>query len=91
MYQFNLSQSLFPARTDDVVLEITVGGLLRDGAAKHPDNPTLVEVDMEGRTGRRWTYGELLADSEKLALALSTRFAPGSGSESGCRTFPNGC
>ena len=29
------------------------------------------------QTGRRWTYAELLADAERLAMALSTRFAPG--------------
>ena len=27
--------------------------------------------------GRCWTYSELLADAERLAMALSTRFAPG--------------
>ena len=37
----------------------------------------MVEVDVKGATGRSWTYKQLLADSEKLALALSSRYLPG--------------
>lgn len=77
MYRVQLSESLFPAQTDEPVWEATVGGLLRDVAARNGAAPALVEVDVEGRTGRRWTYGELLADSERLARALTTRFVPG--------------
>lgn len=77
MYQFQLTESLVPPQDDDVIKETTVGGLLREVAGQQPSAPALVEVDMEGRIGRAWTYGELLADSEKLALALSSRFAPG--------------
>ena len=77
MYRLHLSESLFPAQTDDIVWETTVGGLLREVASAQPSVPALVEVDMEGQTGRSWTYGELLADGEKLALTLSSRFRPG--------------
>ncbi len=77
MYEIQLTTSLFLAQTDDVVREITVGGLLRETASQHPAAEALVEVDLEGQTGRCWTYEELLADSEELALALSTRFSPG--------------
>lgn len=77
MYQLQLSRSLVPAQTDDVVREITVGGLLREIASQRPTAEALVEVDLEGQTARRWTYGALLADSERLALALSARFRPG--------------
>ena len=77
MYNVRLSEALFSAQTDGVVREITVGGLLREVAAQHLDAPAVVDVDMDGQTGRTWTYGELLADSEELALALSTRFRPG--------------
>ena len=77
MYQLQLTDSLVPPQDDDIIKETTVGGLLREVAGEHPDAPALVEVDMEGQTGRTWTYGELLIDSERLALALSTRFAPG--------------
>ena len=77
MYQFELSESLIPAQADDTVLENTVGALLRRVARQHPEAPALVEVEPDGQTSRRWTYAELLADSEKLALTLSSRFDPG--------------
>ncbi len=77
MYDVDLSESLFPAQTDGIVRETTVAGVLREVAAQHSSAPAVVDVDMDGQTGRTWTYGELLSDSEKLALALSTRFRPG--------------
>ncbi len=36
-----------------------------------------MECDVAGTIGRRWTYVGLLADAERLALALLTRYAPG--------------
>lgn len=77
LYDVRLSEALFPAQTDGVVREITVGGLLREIATQRPTAEALVEVDQDGQPGRRWTYSELLADSERLALALATRFRPG--------------
>lgn len=77
MYEVSLSESLFPAQTDGVVREITVGALLREVAAQHPLAIAVVDVDIDGLAGQTWTYRELLADSEKLALALSSRFRPG--------------
>ena len=77
MYQVKLSESYFPIQDAETVMETTVGGLLRSVAAGAPDAPALVEVDMAGDLGRRWTYGALFSDAEHLALALSTRFAPG--------------
>jgi len=77
MYDIQLSESLFPAQPDGEIREITVGGLLRDIAAAHPADTAVVDVDMHGQLGRSWSYAELLEDSEKLALALSTRYAPG--------------
>ncbi len=77
MYELDLAESLIEAQTDDVVREITVGGLLREIANLYPAAPALVEVGIDGRTARRWSYAELLADSEKLALALASRFEPG--------------
>ncbi|MDH3693146.1 MAG: AMP-binding protein [Gammaproteobacteria bacterium] len=77
MYQLKLSESLVTAQEDDVVREITVGGLLREVAAEYPAEPAIVEVTIDGNTDRTWTYGELLADSEKLALKLASRFEPG--------------
>ena len=77
MYDFNLTDSHAPAQQDTDVRDTTVGALLREVAAATPDAPALVEVGIDGNTGRRWTYGELLADAKRLALALSTRFVAG--------------
>jgi len=76
MYRVQLTESYFPAQTDDVILETTVGGVLRTQAAKTPHLEALVE-EADRRTGRRWTYAQLLADSERLARALLTRYRPG--------------
>jgi len=77
MYSVNLAMSLFPAQQDDVVLETTVGGILRTQAARTPRAEALVEADIAGNIGRRWTYAELLADAERLARALLSRYRPG--------------
>jgi fatty-acyl-CoA synthase len=77
MYQVELSSSHFPAQQDTPVLETTVGGVLRAQAAATPDAVALVEADLEGRLGRRWTYAALLADAERLARALLSRYRPG--------------
>jgi len=77
MYRVSLSQSYFPAQDDDVVRETTVGGVLRAQAAATPDAEALVEADLTGQLRRRWTYAELLADAERLARALLSRYRPG--------------
>lgn len=77
MYRLELNESYIPAQQDDVILETTVGGLLRDMAGSRPDTEALVEVDMAGECRRRWTYGELLQQSEKLGFALASRFEKG--------------
>ena len=76
MYQVSINRSLFPAQNDLPLLETTVGSVLREAAVRWPDQEALVETD-NGTTGRRWTYAELFADSERLAGALLTRFKPG--------------
>lgn len=76
MYQVQLTESWFPAQTDDVVLDTTVGGILRERAALSPNAEALVE-DAGNYIGRRWTYAQLLNDSERLARALLTRYSPG--------------
>ncbi len=77
MYRVQLTESCFPAQTDDVILETTVGGVLRERAAKSPEAEALVEADIEGMIRRRWTYAQLLAESETLARALLSRYQPG--------------
>ena len=37
----------------------------------------MVDISDSGECGQQWTYAELLSVSERLALALSTRYAPG--------------
>ncbi|CAN5318659.1 AMP-binding protein [soil metagenome] len=86
MYRVTLTESYFPAQTDDVILETTVGGVLSAQAALTPDAEALVEADLAGAIGRRWTYGELLADAERLARALLSRYRPG---ERICAWAPN--
>ena len=77
MYKVDLGESYFPAQTDDVVLETTVGGILREAAVATPGAEALVEADIAGELRRRWTYAELLADAERLARALLSRYRPG--------------
>ena len=77
MYELALTTSHVPAQSDMETREITIGALLREVAGARPDAEALAEVRQDGSKGRRWTYSELLADAERLATALSTRFAPG--------------
>lgn len=71
-----LNMSYFPVCGDEPLHDSTVGSVLRSGAEQWPDRNAMIEAD--GSTlGRRWTYAELLADSERLAGALLTRFQPG--------------
>ena len=77
MYDVQLTHSYFPAQEDFLILETTVGGVLRTRAARTPDARALIEARLTGETGRRWTYVELLADAERLARALLLRFEPG--------------
>ena len=62
---------------DERVEEQTVGGLLRWAAAQAPDEVALVAGTPDPAQRRRWTFGELLAESEQVARALASRFGPG--------------
>ncbi len=73
----SLTQSYWPAQTDEPVLEATVGDVLRARAAQWPDAVALVEADIAGEIGRSWRFSGLLAEAERLARALLTRYAPG--------------
>jgi fatty-acyl-CoA synthase len=77
MYQVTLDQSYFPAQSDDAVHETTVADVLREAAADLPDATALTEIRADGTIGRRLSYGALLAESERLADALLSRFQPG--------------
>ncbi|HZQ79686.1 MAG TPA: fatty acid--CoA ligase family protein [Acidimicrobiia bacterium] len=55
----------------------SVGAALRRAAAAAPDGLALVEGQPDPERRRRWTFTELLADAERMARALATRFEPG--------------
>ncbi|MFL6089991.1 MAG: AMP-binding protein [Aeromicrobium sp.] len=60
------------------ILETTVGGVLRESAARHGSARALVEgTPALPEDRRRWTFDELLADAERVAGALLERFQPG--------------
>ena len=59
------------------VLDITVGDMLREAAAAAPGATALVAGNPGPSDRRRWTYTELLEQSEQAARALLGRFEPG--------------
>jgi fatty-acyl-CoA synthase len=69
--------SYWPAERSVAIEDLTVGDLLRSAAAEAPDRVALVEGVADPAARRRWTYRELLADSERLARGLLERFEPG--------------
>jgi len=76
--EMTLTESYFPAQAEDVeLLDSTCGGALRDAVAAVPDRIALIEGIPDASSRRRWTYAELLRDSEQAARALLTRFQPG--------------
>lgn len=72
-----LTLSYWPADRSQSLLEITLGGLLRQAADEVPDRIALVEGLSDPRLRRRWTYRELLRDAERVARALLARFEVG--------------
>lgn len=72
-----LTQSHWPADTTRPLKKITLGEALREAARLAPDRLALVEGRSDLAPGRAWTFAELLADSERVAHALLTRFRPG--------------
>lgn len=71
--QLELSYTAGP--DEPPVVNLTVGGYLREIAAQVPDRLAIVEGVAENR--RRWTYAELLRDAEACARALLARYEPG--------------
>ena len=76
MYDLKLTESYVPAQPDGTLLDLTVGDLLREQAAALPDVVAVTAVAADGALGQSWTHAELLADAERLALSLTTRFEP---------------
>ena len=72
-----LTTSYWPADTSEPVLGTTVGSVLRAAAAADPSALAMVGGLPDPAARRRWTYGDLLAEAEQAARALTLRFAPG--------------
>ncbi len=72
-----LTESYWPANTEEPVFDLTLGQLLRQVVSEVPDRIALVEGIPAVAARRRWTYTELLADAERAAFALLARFQPG--------------
>jgi fatty-acyl-CoA synthase len=73
----HLTESYWPANRSELVLDVTLGQLLREVAAEVPDCVALVEGRPDASSRRRWTYAQLLAEAERIASALLGMFQPG--------------
>ncbi|AZG46589.1 AMP-binding protein [Gordonia insulae] len=72
-----LKTSDWPAVPSSGVRDITLPGLLREGAAAAPGRVALVDAVPDPSERRSWTYAELLRDTERYARALLADFEPG--------------
>jgi fatty-acyl-CoA synthase len=72
-----LREAYWPAETSQPVMETTVGGVLQAAAEAAPGGVGLVFARPGDPVRRRWTFAELLAESERAACALLARFDPG--------------
>jgi fatty-acyl-CoA synthase len=70
-----VTESYWPADPSVVLRDLTVGDLLREAATDSPDVVGLV-AGVPG-VDRRWTFGEMLVEAERVAYALLARFSPG--------------
>ena len=77
MYKVELTESYFPAQAGPEPTPTTIGDMLRQSAARVPDQSALKELNYEGQICRSWTYAELLSDCERLARALASRHTEG--------------
>ena len=71
-------------QADVSLQELSVGEALREAAAAEPDRLAVIDP----ASGRRLTYVELLAQSERVAHGLLERFSPG---EHVAACMPNCC
>src|SRR5262249_31783305 len=71
-----LTQSYWPADTNDAILDSTIAGILRDAAARVPDGVALVAGTADPAARTRRTYAQVATEAEAVARALAARFAP---------------
>lgn len=72
-----LTTSSWPPTAGPPLLDLTVGQALREAAAEAPGTVALVEGVANAADRRRWTYAEVLEQSEGVARSLLTTLAPG--------------
>ncbi len=72
-----LTTAYWPATHEIELLDITCGDALRAAAAAAPTRVALIDGQADPAQRRRWTYAELLAESEHTARALTARFTRG--------------
>ena len=70
------ASSYWPAEPGEV-RDVTVCETIRHAAATVPDRLALVDCLADPAARRKWTYAEFLADAERAARALLTRYTPG--------------
>jgi len=75
--RLSLPESYWPADVDASLLNISMGGLLRQLAREVPQRVGFVEAPKMPMSARRWTYAELLAAAQQSARALLRDFEPG--------------
>jgi fatty-acyl-CoA synthase len=74
----SLTSAYWPASSNAWgIRETTIGSILRDAAGRAPDKTALIDGDPDRPDRRQWDYAELLAEAERAARALLTRFVPG--------------
>ena len=77
MYKLSLTESYCPAQGGDMPAPLTICDMLHASAARAPDQAAVKELTYDGQVARVWTFAELLRDSQRLARALSSRYAEG--------------
>jgi fatty-acyl-CoA synthase len=70
------TESYWPAAPGEI-RDITVCDTIRHAAATVPDRIALVDCVPDPSARRAWTYAEFLAEAERAARSLLSRFAPG--------------
>jgi hypothetical protein len=71
------SLSYRPADPAEPVLDISIGDALRAATSTWRTRTALIDGTSEEQTHRRWTFEELLTETEKVARALLLRFVSG--------------